>query len=125
MTLAPATLDKLSKLFPRLASDHDGEVVATVRAIRRVLDSSGASLHDLSSAFQPGSDEQSISLVDHAQVMRLGPYLLNQCDLNDREQEFVASLVLWARRKRKKFSVTEKQAAWWAVIVSTYMQSEV
>jgi hypothetical protein len=31
----------LGKLIPRLGSNHDGEVVATVRAIRRVLDSAG------------------------------------------------------------------------------------
>jgi hypothetical protein len=30
-----------------LASNHDGEVLATVRAIRRILASSGADLHDL------------------------------------------------------------------------------
>ena len=27
MNLQPATIDKLGKLFPRLASNHDGEVV--------------------------------------------------------------------------------------------------
>lgn len=40
-------LDRLTKLLPRLASDHDGEVVATVAAIRRTLDADGADLHAL------------------------------------------------------------------------------
>jgi hypothetical protein len=38
---------KLALLIPRLASNHDGEVVATARAIRRVLGAAGHDLHDL------------------------------------------------------------------------------
>src|SRR5690606_6738692 len=38
---------RLSKLIPRLASNHDGEVVATVAAIRRTLEADGLDLHDL------------------------------------------------------------------------------
>ncbi|MCQ1850393.1 hypothetical protein [Neorhizobium galegae] len=53
MTIAPQTLDRLGKLFPRLASNHDGEVIATVRAIVRTLESAGASLHDLVGEMQP------------------------------------------------------------------------
>ena len=41
---------KLAVLVPRLASDHDGEIVATVRAIRRTLAGAGADLHDLAAA---------------------------------------------------------------------------
>jgi hypothetical protein len=37
----------ISRLIPRLASDHDGEVLATVAAIRRILASNGRDLHDL------------------------------------------------------------------------------
>ena len=47
-TLGP----KLAKLIPRLASDHDGEVVATVAAIRRTLQAGGADLHDFAGAVQ-------------------------------------------------------------------------
>jgi hypothetical protein len=38
---------RLVKLIPLLASDHDGEVVATVTAIRRTLAAVGLDLHDL------------------------------------------------------------------------------
>lgn len=38
---------RLKKLIPMLATDHDGEVVATVRAISRTLESAGLDLHDL------------------------------------------------------------------------------
>lgn len=34
-------------MLPRLASDHPGEVVATVAAIRRTLAAEGEDLHDL------------------------------------------------------------------------------
>ncbi|CAK7257723.1 MULTISPECIES: hypothetical protein [unclassified Shinella] len=53
MTIALSTIDKLGKLFPRLASDHDGEVVATARAIVRTLASAGATLHDITAEMQP------------------------------------------------------------------------
>jgi hypothetical protein len=41
---------KLAKLLPRLATDAEGEVVATVAAIRRTLAGHGADLHDLAAA---------------------------------------------------------------------------
>ena len=41
---------RLSKLIPRLASDHEGEVVATVAAIRRTLEKGGLDLHALAAA---------------------------------------------------------------------------
>ena len=40
----------LSKLIPRLASSHDGEVIATARAIERALHGAGADWHDLAAA---------------------------------------------------------------------------
>jgi hypothetical protein len=41
---------KLALLIPRLASTFDGEVVATVRAIDRTLQSAGRDFHDLAEA---------------------------------------------------------------------------
>lgn len=41
---------KLSRLIPMLATVHDGEVVATVRAIDRTLRSAGLDLYDLARA---------------------------------------------------------------------------
>lgn len=40
--------ERLGKLIPRLASDHDGEVIATVTAIGRTLQGAGLDWHDLS-----------------------------------------------------------------------------
>lgn len=50
--LVPIT-DKLGKLIPRLGTDADGEVVATVRAIGRALQSHGCDWHDLAAALKP------------------------------------------------------------------------
>lgn len=51
-------LPKLRLLIPRLASDADGEVVATVAAIRRLLERHGLDLHDLAAALGPQSAPQ-------------------------------------------------------------------
>lgn len=48
--MTPKLSERLSKLIPRLASDADGEVLATVRAIRATLQSDGLDLHDLVAA---------------------------------------------------------------------------
>ena len=42
-----AVAERLGKLIPRLASDHDGEVTATVAAIGRTLTGVGLDWHDL------------------------------------------------------------------------------
>ena len=44
---ASAPFEKVAILIPRLASDQDGEVVATARAIQRQLAKAGADWHDL------------------------------------------------------------------------------
>jgi hypothetical protein len=57
-----ALSQKLKKLIPRLASEYDGEVIATVRAIRRVLRADQHDLHDLASliiAPRPAAPEAS------------------------------------------------------------------
>jgi hypothetical protein len=43
---------QLCKLIPRLASEHDGEIVATARAIGRTLESAGCDFHDLANAIE-------------------------------------------------------------------------
>lgn len=48
--LSPATVAKLAKVLPRLATDSDGEVIATVAAVKRVLASGGHDIHDLTEA---------------------------------------------------------------------------
>jgi hypothetical protein len=53
-----AVAERLGKLIPRLASDHDGEVTATVAAISRTLSGAGLDWHDLARRVaEPGFDD--------------------------------------------------------------------
>ena len=52
--MSPKLADRLSKLLPLLASDKEGEVLATVRAIRAALLGEGLDLHDLSASIANG-----------------------------------------------------------------------
>jgi hypothetical protein len=92
----------LNKLIPRLASTHDGEVVATVRAIERVLKSAGRDLHDLAACL--GAP---VAQMQHADWRRDVRFCSENTDfLSERELDFISNL---ARGGRKP---TEKQAAW-------------
>jgi len=44
------SIEIVAKLIPRLASNHDGEVIATVRAIDRTLKADRLDWHDLTRA---------------------------------------------------------------------------
>ena len=54
--MSPISSAKLALLIPRLASDQDGEVVATARAIIRTLAARGLDLHDLAAVLVPVAD---------------------------------------------------------------------
>ena len=56
--LAPVR-PRLGLLIPRLATEHDGEIVATVRAIGRTLKGAGLDFHDL--AFVIGEEPKPIA----------------------------------------------------------------
>src|SRR5271154_5208890 len=45
--MSPSLPPNIAKLTPRLASQYDGEVVATARAIERTLKTAGLDWHDL------------------------------------------------------------------------------
>jgi len=105
--------DKIRKLIPRLASNHDGEVLGTVAAIRRTLESAGCDLHALAAVVNAPS-----------MIPRLPP---GQCPdhkwlavaqwcgrrgnvLTDRELQFILDLIQYRRRP------SEKQLRWLAAI---------
>ncbi|KGB81930.1 hypothetical protein JT55_10250 [Rhodovulum sp. NI22] len=56
-SLVPIT-GKLEKLIPRLGTEADGEIVATVRAIGRALQSNGCDWHDLAAALKVRPEPQ-------------------------------------------------------------------
>lgn len=91
----------IGKLIPRLASEHDGEIVATAKAIERVLKSCGFDWHDLAAAVsqpatQPSSDWRRTACYCAGQASRL----------SNRELDFIASLAQW------RGEPTEKQQKW-------------
>jgi hypothetical protein len=49
MAITPQLRNRISKLIPRLGSNHDGEVLATRNAIQRALKTEGANFSDLAS----------------------------------------------------------------------------
>lgn len=51
--LAPSLAAKISPLIARLASDSEPEVLACVRALRRILESRGLDINDLAAALEP------------------------------------------------------------------------
>ena len=107
MSALPATLiTMLNKLIPRLASDHDGEVVATVPAIERVLKSAGRDLHDLAACLGAPVARQD---ADWRQNVR---FCFENADLlSEHELDFVTNIARGARRP------TVRQLSWLHIIV--------
>jgi hypothetical protein len=104
----PATIaPTLGKMIPRLASDHDGEVVATVRAIGRLLKSSGRDWHDLAATL---SLPTSIPSADWRGEARFCAG--NAQRLSERELNFIVTLA------RYRGCPTDKQLKWLHDIVS-------
>ena len=87
MALPKTILERLGKLIPRMASNHQGEVIATVAAIRRTLQGAGADLHDLCEALDadwaPEWREQVLLCRRHINL------------LSERERSLIESLERW------------------------------
>lgn len=110
---------KLAALLPRLATDSDGEVLATVAAIRRVLKAEGSDLHDLAKAATEGG--ATVYKTVYRDVYRdppkpetHWPEKAEYCHdrqhlLRGRELEFVCDIYA---KTRIYPDLTEKQGAW-------------
>ena len=111
---------RLTKLIPLLSSDHDGEVVATVRAINRTLKGVGMDFHNLVEALgvhkpayapsppskkEPAPAPQPISLRDVAIWLRT--HAAHR--MNYKEQKFVMDM---ASRLSAGRQASTKQANW-------------
>jgi hypothetical protein len=101
---------RLGRLIPRLASDKDGEVLATVAAIRRQLTALGLDLHDLAAALESQPEPRRYGVPDWTPTTwREAARWLAEADqgqLSQREREFVDAM----RRWRSKPS--ERQLKW-------------
>jgi hypothetical protein len=96
----------LAKLIRMLSSDRDGEVVASVHALRRVLASVGLSLHDLADTIElPARACQHDEDADDWRVMAKA---CAQCPhlLSERERSFVTTMMRWRGKPSRK------QAEW-------------
>ena len=90
--LAPL-VPMLSKLIPRLGSDHAGEVVATAAAIGRVLRNGGCDWHDLARAVTPLPKLQVKSVSDDWRTTLA--FCATHIDrVKMRDREFIRSLSL-------------------------------
>lgn len=92
---------RLRKIIPLLASNHDGEVIAAVRALDRLLKSNGHNWHDLAASVclpvpGPNADWRREARFCAGHAKRL----------TERELEFIATLA------RYRGSPTNKQLKW-------------
>jgi len=104
MTPAPATIAPIiGKLLRLLGSDKDGEVVASARALRRVLQGAGLDLDDLARMVEgPDAGTEWSKMVRHCRS--------NSDQLSAKERDFVESLMRWRGKP------TEKQLIWLTAI---------
>jgi len=114
--LSPDTGSKLGRLIPRLATDSDGEVLATVAAIRRTLDRAGLDLHDLAARLaetpRPVTPERHARRTpDPATLFEMAEWLRLRAlhRLTAKQADFVASA---ARLLATGRALTPKQETW-------------
>ncbi len=121
MTIPRDTLRKVALIVPRLGSNHDGEIIATARAIERTLAAEGRDWHWLaeviressaaaSQAIKPlrpqWSGPSAAPLNDWKSVVRfIEMYGIGR--LSDRDADFIDSL---ARMRPER--LTPRQAQW-------------
>jgi len=114
--LAPIS-DKLAALIPRLASDKDGEVVATARAIGRQLAKAGTDWHDLADRLTSAPEtpaEINEPRVFYDYLTAVEWILATDCgELSANDIRFAESM----RSILYRFPPRPKQAAWLRALV--------
>jgi hypothetical protein len=106
-------IEKLQKLIPMLSSENDGEVLATVEAIKRLLKASGKDLHDFAGmlSISPANDnvpEPSVPLEPDDLEMANYCVEFGMKMMSQRECEFVTSLP----DKIYRYGLSQKQSDW-------------
>lgn len=110
--------DRLAKLLRMLSSNHDGEVLAAVRALDRALKAAGKSFNDLAETLSGKvvfvEAPKELSLSRH--YREACKWLLDQEGLTEKETIFIKDM-----ERRFKFDIdfkpSPKQAAWFTLIV--------
>jgi hypothetical protein len=105
--LPPTLVAKLDPLIRRLASIHDGEVVATTRAIERRLRAERYDLNDLAETVS-----HQVPSVPQSEPWRAMRTFCDQHSqlLSAREKEFIADIKRW------RGELTDKQRGWLTAI---------
>ena len=102
---------KLGLLIPRLGSNADGEVLATVAAIRRVLAGAGLDLHDLAAGVigqQERGQDATTRSADRPADLALA-CLTSGRTWGSRESEFLGFV---AGVRPRWAAMSERQVAW-------------
>ena len=107
MTAFVPIIPKLERLIPRLASNHDGEVIATTRAIGRTLQGAGLDWHDLAAALRPAAKPRDPETEDLREIVE--SLAARARLLTERETDFLLNI---HARLRRGQSVSPKQAKW-------------
>lgn len=112
--LSPPLRSKLAKIIPRLASPSDSEVLASVRAMDRLLRSEKMSFHELAAAVIV---ERTVLQVVEAKPRQHHPIveLCEQClvmdDISEKERMFLKS-IRSAFIINENYPLSQKQAKW-------------
>lgn len=109
-TALAAVASTLDKLIRRLGSSHDGERLATVHAIERVLKTAGRDWHDLADAIVAPPIAPAGPSADWRQQLRFCADHVRR--LNSRELDFITTLAQYNTEPSKK------QLAWLHSIVT-------
>ncbi len=109
--IADADLDLAGKLVARLGTDADGEVIATVQALRRVLASGGADFNDLANLVASASPRAVSSFaaggIDWPAFV--GELIAKGAGRNAKERAFLEGVYSWVRTGREP---SPKQRDW-------------
>jgi hypothetical protein len=90
-----SAIARVSTLIPLLASPHDGEVVATARAIERVLAAAGFDLHDLAGLIEPAPTVEPAPAGDDHWLLDQAHRCLDRKDMrSEREADFVFNIAI-------------------------------
>lgn len=119
MTALPIIPDKVLALLPRLASDADGEVVATARQIGKQLKAAGTDWHDLVSRL--GRVPGHVSDEPRNWGELAGWCTSRSSSLSPKEEKFVRDMV---NRSVLGGTPTEKQASWLRAIFAKLKEAE-
>jgi hypothetical protein len=109
---------RLARLLGMLGSDHDGEVVAAARAIKRLLESKGLSFADL---VEQVAEPSLLPARRHGMEGVAGmcrAILINENMLREHELQFVRDML--ARASSYRFKPTEKQSNWLTFLFARY-----